>query len=50
MERKNTIIADFTTGSVPKKMLQFALPLILSGMLQTVYSMVDMMVVGKFGS
>ena len=48
MERKNTIIADFTTGSVPKKMLQFALPLILSGMLQTVYSMVDMMVVGKF--
>lgn len=42
------IIADFTTGSVPKKMLLFAMPLVLSGFLQTLYSMVDMVVVGRF--
>ncbi|MDD3251075.1 MAG: MATE family efflux transporter [Lachnospiraceae bacterium] len=41
------MINDFTSGSVPKKMLRFALPLVVSGMLQTVYSMVDMMVVGN---
>lgn len=48
MEKKNQIITDFTTGSVPKKMLLFALPLVLSGFLQTLYSMVDMIVVGNF--
>lgn len=43
----NTIVTDFTTGSVFGKMLRFALPLILSGILQTVYNMVDMIVVGR---
>lgn len=46
--KENTIITDFTTGSVPMKMLVFAFPLILSGLLQVIYSMVDMIVVGKF--
>lgn len=41
------IINDLTVGSVPKKMLQFATPLFLSGLLQTVYNMVDMIVVGQ---
>ncbi|MCR5794110.1 MAG: MATE family efflux transporter [Solobacterium sp.] len=47
MEKKE-LIRDLTTGSVPKTMLKFALPLFLSGLLQTVYNMVDMIVVGKF--
>lgn len=45
---EDTIIANFTTGSVTKKMLLFAMPLVLSGFLQTLYSMVDMVVVGRF--
>lgn len=47
MEKRKTLVTDFTTGSVPKKMLIFALPLVLSGFLQTLYSMVDMIVVGN---
>ena len=47
-ENKKSMITDFTSGSVPKQMLIFAIPLILSGLLQTVYSMVDMIIVGKF--
>jgi putative MATE family efflux protein len=42
------MITDFTSGSVTKQMFVFAIPLILSGLLQTVYSMVDMIIVGKF--
>ena len=42
------IIRDLTTGSVPKTLLRFSLPLFLSGLLQMVYNMVDMIVVGKF--
>lgn len=45
---KKELIRDLTTGSVPKTMLTFAMPLFLSGLLQTVYNMVDMIVVGKF--
>lgn len=39
---------DFTEGSIPKKMLLFALPLMGANLLQVVYSMVDMMIVGNF--
>ena len=49
MQRKETkIIRDLTTGSVPGTLLRFSLPLFLSGLLQMVYNMVDMMVVGRF--
>lgn len=44
----NEIINDLTTGSVSKKMLRFALPFMLSTLLQTAYGMVDMMVVGRY--
>lgn len=44
---KKEIINDLTVGSVPKQLLTFAAPLFLSGLLQTVYNMVDMIVVGK---
>ena len=43
-----SIINDMTVGSVPKKLIRFALPFMLSTLLQTAYSMVDMMVVGQF--
>ncbi|MBO6157705.1 MAG: MATE family efflux transporter [Firmicutes bacterium] len=48
MSQKKEIIKDLTVGSVPKVLLSFSLPLFLSGLLQMVYNMVDMMVVGRF--
>ena len=48
MNKDNAIIRDLTTGSVVKTLLLFAFPLFLSGLLQMVYNMVDMVVVGRF--
>lgn len=42
-----TRIRDFTTGSIPRQLITFATPLFLSNLLQIVYNMVDMMVVGN---
>jgi putative MATE family efflux protein len=42
------MVRDLTTGSVPKLLLSFAFPFMLSNLLQTVYNMVDMMVVGQY--
>lgn len=39
-------IRDFTAGSIPRQLIVFALPLFLSNVLQVVYNMVDMIVVG----
>ncbi len=39
---------DMTTGSLPKKMILFSIPLILSGMLQLLFNAVDLIVVGRF--
>ena len=38
---------DLTEGSVSKKLLQYAFPLMLSTALQQVYSLVDMVIVGQ---
>ena len=38
---------DLLTGSVPKKLIWFAFPLFLSNLLQALYNVVDMLVVGK---
>ena len=43
----NTLVTDFTTGSVSKQLLVFSAPLFLSNLLQVVYNMVDMIVVGQ---
>lgn len=48
MSEKKELIRDLTSGSVPRTLLQFAMPLFFSGLLQTFYNMVDMMVVGRF--
>ncbi len=38
---------NFLTGRVAKKLLQFAFPLFLANLLQALYNVVDMLVVGK---
>ena len=40
-------IRDFTSGNITKQLVHFALPLFLSNLLQVVYNMVDMIVVGQ---
>ena len=42
------MINDMTTGSVGKELLKFSFPFMLSNALQTVYNLVDMVVVGQF--
>lgn len=44
----NGLIRDFTSGSVAKQMVAFSLPLFFSNLLQAVYNMVDMVVIGQF--
>ena len=39
---------DLTQGSIPRSMLGFAIPFMLSTALQVVYSLVDMAIVGRF--
>ena len=46
MSNQKSIVADFTEGNVPKQLLVFAAPLFLSSLLQVVYNMVDMIIVG----
>ena len=46
-EKNRELIRDLTTGSVPGTLLRFSMPLFLSGLLQMVYNMVDMIVVGR---
>ena len=40
--------SDLTTGSVPKQLIKFALPFLLSNFLQALYNIVDMVIVGRF--
>ncbi len=41
---------DFTTGSIPEKMIRFMLPILGALILQAMYSAVDLLIVGKFGT
>jgi len=41
------MMTDLTTGNVTKQLLLFALPLFASNMLQAIYNVVDMVVVGR---
>ena len=38
---------NLTTGNVPIKLIVFALPLLAANLLQSFYSLVDMVVVGR---
>ncbi|MBR5252195.1 MAG: MATE family efflux transporter [Oscillospiraceae bacterium] len=44
---KTTHIRDFTTGNITKQLVVFSMPLFLSNLLQIVYNMVDMIIVGQ---
>ena len=45
---EKTMVKDLTTGSVGKELLRFSFPFMLSNALQTVYNLVDMVIVGQF--
>ena len=47
MEEK-TLIRDLTTGSPIKQLIGFSLPFMLSNILQQAYTLVDMVIVGRF--
>ena len=44
----NKIKADMTEGPFLKKMIVFAIPLILTGLLQSFYNAADLIIIGKF--
>ncbi|MBQ9911208.1 MAG: MATE family efflux transporter [Lachnospiraceae bacterium] len=48
VQKEKGLIRDLTVGSVPSTLLRFALPLFFSGLLQTLYNMVDMIIVGNY--
>lgn len=49
--KRSSLIVDFTEGPVFRQLVTFAAPLFLSNLLQIVYNMVDMIIVGqKMGS
>ena len=43
----NSKIRDFTSGNITRQLITFAWPLFLSNLLQVVYNMVDMIIVGQ---
>ena len=49
LERKINMTEEqnLLTGSVPKKLALFAIPLLLANVLQSLYNVVDMLVVGQ---
>ena len=46
-EKQKSMVNDLTVGNVFRQLIQFATPLMASGLLQIVYNMVDAVVVGK---
>lgn len=45
---EQSMVKDLTRGSVGKLLLQFSFPFMLSNALQTIYNLVDMVIVGQF--
>ncbi len=41
---------NFTVGSIPKKMINFMLPILAALILQAMYGAVDLLIVGQFGT
>lgn len=48
VKKQKSMINDLTEGSVSKQLLKFAWPFVISNFLQTVYNLVDMIVVGQY--
>ncbi len=47
MQKKN-LENDLTQGSVAKQLIMFALPFMLSNLIQTFYNVADMLIVGNY--
>lgn len=47
MQTYNKIQSDFTVGNIPRKLLSFSIPFMLSNVMQLTYSLVDLLVVGR---
>ena len=47
MAEKKSVIVDYTQGNLFRQLIVFAVPFILSALLQNLYSLVDTMVVGQ---
>ena len=47
-EKQSTMRMDLTEGTVPKTLTAFAAPMVLANLLQTVYNLVSMAVMGQF--
>lgn len=45
---ETSVVRDFTNGNIVKQLLAFSAPLFLSNLLQVVYNMVDMLIVGHY--
>ena len=45
---ESSMINNLTTGSVPGKLIRFSIPFILANLLQFLYNIVDMVIVGQF--
>lgn len=48
MDKKKSMIVDYTGGPVTRQLLAFSWPFMLSNLLQTAYNLTDMVVVGQF--
>ena len=44
----NSMINDMTEGNIPKHLVRFAMPFMLANLLQTVYTLTDLAIVGQF--
>lgn len=49
MSTQKTLVTNLSEGPVLKGLVRFAIPIMLANLLQAVYSMVDMIVVGQYG-
>ena len=47
-DKSRTLGGDLTVGPILPQLIRFAIPFVISNALQTVYAMVDMIVVGQF--
>ena len=47
-KRQKKEVRNYTEGCIPKQLILFALPFMASNAMQVLYSLVDMMVVGKY--
>ena len=47
-QKPKTLIYDFTEGPIFVKLIRFAIPFMMSNAMQVLYSLVDMVVVGRF--